>query len=196
MLNNFSYKVLNFIFLTRMLKDKSVSWLTDYFYGRPLIVNRINENNNNTILNHIYKFSYKSTLIIDNIYLGNGWDASSYYDLKANNITTIINVTNEIPNYYEAEFNYFNIPVRDTIDSSMILFFNDVLEFLKKYKNQNILIHCYHGSSRSSTIVLLHLIINYKMSIEEGLKLLKEKREIVNLNKIFFEELKTFKENY
>ena len=45
-----------------------------------------------------------------------------------------------------------------------------------KIKNENILIHCYMGSSRSATIVILYLIDKYKMSLEKAIHYIKQKR--------------------
>ena len=48
------------------------------------------------------------------------------------------------------------------------------------------------GSSRSAIIVLLYMIKVKKLSYEDSLKLLKEKRDIVNINVEFINQLKKF----
>ena len=142
--------------------------------------------------------NYGSSLAINSQYIAIGVDHQdmvSVYDLKSKDIKVIINVTKEIPNYYEDEFKYFKIPVSDTKESSMKIYFKDVLNFIKENKDEKLLIHCYHGSSRSSTVVILYLMSKYNMEIEECIELLTTKRDIVNLNKTFFEELKEYYDN-
>ena len=48
----------------------------------------------------LVSFFEPPTHIIDNIYLGNAYNAAYYYGLKKNNIKMIINVTKEISKYY------------------------------------------------------------------------------------------------
>ena len=47
--------------------------------------------------------------IIDNIYIGNACNAADYYTMKNLNITHIVNVSQEISNYFPEDFNYFKI---------------------------------------------------------------------------------------
>ena len=145
----------------------------------------------------IYKLSYSMTHIIDTIYLGNALDASYYYSLKEHNIGAIVNVTTEIPNYFEDDFSYFNIIINDLNSESFSKKnLQNVLEFINNFqennKDKNILIHCYMGSSRSATIVLLYLIRKHNYTIEQALEYIKEKRNIVNLNTQFLEDIKNF----
>ena len=142
------------------------------------------------------------TPIIDNIYLGNACDASYFYRLKNNNITDIINVTEEIPNYFKNDFNYYNIKIND---DNMNNFNNDIFEKVLNYiykiqesnkaKNQknNILIHCYMGSSRSATIVILYLMQKHNLTLEKAIHFIKQKRDIININTTFLDNLRNFK---
>ena len=55
----------------------------------------------------------------------------------------------------------------------------------------NILVHCFMGSSRSATLVVLYLMKNHHMTFDDAYKFIKEKRNIVNLNTKFAQELIT-----
>ena len=48
------------------------------------------------------------------------------------------------------------------------------------------------GSSRSATIVILYLIDKYKMSLEKAIHYIKQKRDIININTKFLENLQDF----
>jgi len=56
--------------------------------------------------------------IIDNIYLGNAFNAADYNWLKENNINTIVNVTPSISNYFPGDFKYHNYRVIDLNEAS------------------------------------------------------------------------------
>ncbi|CAF0796425.1 unnamed protein product [Rotaria sordida] len=58
--------------------------------------------------------------------------------------------------------------------------------------NEKIFVHCKAGMGRSATIVLCHLVANEKMSADDALKLIKEKRPEVTATIIDFECVKQF----
>jgi protein-tyrosine phosphatase len=57
---------------------------------------------------------------------------------------------------------------------------------------QKIFVHCKSGMARSASIVLCHLVANEKMSPEDALKLLREKRAEVSSSIITFSSIKHF----
>ena len=46
------------------------------------------------------------------------------------------------------------------------------------------------GSSRSASVILIILVYKYGFSFDEALTLIKSKREIVNINTNFLEDIK------
>ena len=105
-------KLVNFCYLIRMFKDKTYQSAINWYYGDMKNVDRIYKESG-TIYNHFYKLSFKMSSIIDNLYLGNACDASYFYKLKNADIKAIVNVTKEIPNYFEEDFHYYNISLND-----------------------------------------------------------------------------------
>lgn len=178
-----------------MFKDKSLTWLIDYYQGLSNEVSRQDEKQSG-IINHFVKLSHELTHVIDNIYIGNACNSSSYYELEENRIQTVVNVTDEIPNYFEEQFDYFKAPIRDTSEDSLQPYFQNILEYIyqqqDKHVGGNILVHCYMGSSRSAAIVALYLIDKHHYKLEDAIEFLKEKREIVNININFIENLQAF----
>jgi atypical dual specificity phosphatase len=180
----------------RMLKDKTYQSIINWYYGDMKNVERIYKENE-TIYNHISKLCTKMTPIIDNIILGNACDASFYYHMKDADIGTIINVTKEIPNYFQKDFRYFKISLNDQNHES---FTNELFErvnsFISLYTNdkkgKNTLIHCYMGSSRSATIVSAYMIKKYGYTVDECVTILRSKREIVNINTKFAKNLQDY----
>jgi predicted protein tyrosine phosphatase len=176
-----------------MFKDKTYQTMLNWYYGDLKNVERIYKEKE-TIYNHFYKLSVPMTPIIDNLILGNACDASFYYRLEKANIGAIINVTKEIPNYFKGEFSYFNISLNDqNHDNFTNTQFKEVIEFIESVpKEQNILIHCYMGSSRSATVIAAYMINKYGYSIDKCIELLRKKREIVNINKQFISNLEDY----
>jgi len=190
--------IYNTYYFIRLLKDKGYESLKDYYKGVDKSVMRYYDQDKH-FYSDIVNLTLKPTFIIDNIYLGNSFNASHYYKLKKYKIKHIINITNEIKNYYEdnKDFNYIRIPIFDREKDSVSQFLKkcvEMFEYLRK-QNGNILIHCYMGSSRSVIITMLYLIVYHKMETMQGLEFIKEKRDIVNPNMKFLIELFNFRKN-
>lgn len=58
--------------------------------------------------------------------------------------------------------------------------------------SKKILFHCQAGKSRSVCMALAYLCIKEKMSVDDGIRLIKEKRPIVNPRPLFVEAVKKF----
>jgi hypothetical protein len=133
--------------------------------------------------------------IIDNIYLGNSLNAANLSTLEEFDFDIIINVTDNIPNFFEDRFEYYSINIKDNLYAS----FGEKLMECSKYihsnvlQNKKILIHCFEGRSRSVS-VLVYYLMNYRnYSFTEAYEHIKQLKNIVNLNKKFVEELNPIK---
>lgn len=201
------YRVLSdFYYFGRMIKDKAVFMYFEYFGNEEThiidSVDRIDViETNDGFLNAFKNLFIEPTKIVDNIYLGNAYNASNFNQLDELNINTIINVTNEIPNYFEniQEYDYFKININDTNSDSIKNFFNESNQYIKEIQqqkpNKNILIHCYMGSSRSATILTAYLLKNFNLNPKQAFSLLQEKRPVVNINTQFWDELQDYYTN-
>ena len=195
-MNRLKIKILNMCYLMRMFKDKTYQSVINWYYGDMKNVERLYKENE-TIYNHVCKLFIKMTPIIDNIILGNACDASFYSRLEDANVRSIINVTKEIPNYFENDFSYYKIRLNDqNHDNFTNKIFDDVCTHIAiitdRYPDKNILIHCYMGSSRSASVVSAYMIKKYGYTVEECIKLLRSKRDIVNVNTKFVENLQEY----
>ncbi len=155
---------------------------------------------NGGMLSAVYNLSKDATHILNSIYLGNAFNARDYYTLKENNIGLIINCTTDIQNYFENldEFEYHRVSVKDSGDSHIYNYLDDMADTINNYivKNpdKNILIHCFMGSSRSATILIAYMMKYLNYTRRESINFLKEKRDLVNLNLNFFEDLKIYED--
>jgi protein-tyrosine phosphatase len=147
--------------------------------------------NNIDIITQTTYFFKDPIHIIDNIYLGSAFNAASFYKLKdIYNISIIINVTNEISNYYPEHFQYKKYNLLDINEDSIIEYLDDAYNFIELNKDKNILIHCFMGASRSASLLAYYIMKKYNQTLDEVIDFISEKREIVNINCTFAQELK------
>lgn len=102
-------------------------------------------------------------LYLSNWYASNNADIISKYNIKAVLTLETMPKPNDILKYYKKnniDFKY--IDISDSPYSNISQYFDPSYELIKKHieNNENILVHCYAGVSRSSTIVLNYLIRN------------------------------------
>ena len=186
----------------KVVYDKSYEYiyyyLTDYFKNNEKIkIDRLYERI--STYRQIVSFFDQPTYILDNIWLGNARNAASFYDLKNKNIKLIINVTNEISNYYPEEFDYLKYDINDNNKDEIIDFLKDsyqkIIDFKKNNNDKHILIHCFMGASRSASILLYYIINTLKnedgttYNLNQAIDFLKEKREIINPSEKFILDL-------
>lgn len=173
----------------KVLYDKLVGV---YYYGTGHRVNRVYGSNPSSM--HLSNILRPLDQVDDNLYLGNAFDAADLRGLKELSISTVVNATKEIRNYFEdqEDMDYLKIDILDNGQATIEPFFQDFLDFINEHPDEKILIHCYMGSSRSATLVLLYLVIKHEMSVDEALQFLKQKRDVVNINTVFLDELRTF----
>ena len=154
---------------------------------------------NRGIFGSLYDLTYPSTKILDRLYLGNSYNARDYYDLEQNKIGLIINSSPCISNYFSDYFKYININVKDISGANILCHLDKTVtemhEFLCNNQEKGVFVHCFMGSSRSATIIIAYLIKYHNYTVRDAITFVKEKRQVVNLNKDFFEQLIIFNDN-
>ena len=127
------------------------------------------------------------THIISNIYLGNLYDADDDDFLNNNKIKHIIRLTeNDNVLTYAKTIKAYTFNISD-IESEADRLYNllpKIYNILKNIpKNENVLIHCNVGMSRSPTVVIYYIMKMGKINdYDKVLKFVKDKRSIVNPN--------------
>jgi len=185
----------------RVLIDRTADFVKYYSYSDNDIDDNIQNNQiikkrifiPKSKIEQIQTFFSEPTYIIDNIFLGSAFNASNYNSLKQNNIGLIINMTNEISNYYINEFLYKKYGLYDNNKEPIIQYlektFEDIIKFQQNYPNKNILIHCFMGASRSASILTYYIHKKYNLNIDDSIIFIKNKREIINLTTLFYNQL-------
>jgi len=134
--------------------------------------------------------------IIENLYLGNIDDVQSVKFIRENNIKLIINAAIEVIVPIHEDVNIImNLQWHDSMEQSINFCFLDYLtnvihSFLKE--NKALLVNCFAGISRSSTIVIAYMMKYHNMTFDEAFNYVKSKRWIVNPNPNFRIILKNY----
>lgn len=157
-----------------------------------------NHNDNASITPTLDIESYTMSEIISGLYLGNANDAKDMNLLKENNIKSIINISLSIPCHYENEkiFDYLQLPCHDTCQENILQYFDKTFEYIhqKLLLNQNVLIHCQGGISRSPSFVIGYLMKYHSKTFDQAYSFVKEKRKITNPNLSFLTQLTRYEQ--
>ncbi len=175
-----------------VMKDKSYQKILEYYHGTYQQTIR-HEKIPKTIWSECKILFSNCSLIKDHIYVGNSLNACDRKMLRTHKISYILNVTQEISNYFESDssLHYYKIPILDNNDARIIQHIQPILAFLQQAKDagSNVLIHCYMGSSRSATCALIYLMKEYSMSFENAYQYIKKKRACVNISQTLAHQL-------
>jgi len=141
-----------------------------------------------------YSKGFGPSLILPNIYLGGIEDCLDKAKLQELGIKKIINVAGEIDNYYPNLFEYHKFPCKDDPEEDISSLFIQVFDILKEASESatGVLVHCYAGISRSSTIIIAYLMQLYQWSMEQSLDYVRQKRSIIEPNDGFIKQLDSF----
>ena len=138
--------------------------------------------------------------IADGLFVGSAADAAYAPNLNRDEITLVVNVTEDLPNFFEGigygSPEYVRVPILDTPDSSFQPHAEAVKAVLQKIKHVrenggNVLVHCLMGASRSVSIACLVLMEDGTDCIAEAVyAVVKSKRSPARINVSFMQDLK------
>ena len=147
-------------------------------------------------MEHIYLLTGgKITPIIDNLFLSCHFAAINENTLKHNKIDCIVKMygngkQNGAYTYYP-DIEYLEIDALDIPEYHISKHFVECFKFINRNikKNKNVLVHCHAGISRSSTIIIMYLMVKYKITLDKAYEYVKSKRPIIKPNRGFSTEL-------
>jgi protein-tyrosine phosphatase len=140
-----------------------------------------------------------STIIQNKLYLGDMFDANNEEYINENGINCIICVAENLkiitPNKSVKRY-YYNF--QDDYSCNISVYFDEIGEIIQK--EGTVLVNCVAGISRSSTIVIAHLMKYHYVSLKEAFLYVRSKRKQTCPNKKFMEclleyELKLYGKN-
>ena len=129
--------------------------------------------------------------ITEKLFLGNEDTARDKAILNKLNISNILICAEGCEPFFKDEYKYKILYIDDAIDENILPWLQEAFEFIDS-SEKNIYIHCVMGISRSPSIVIAYLMYKNKMSYEEAYDFVKNKRNVINPNSGFQEQLKKF----
>ena len=132
--------------------------------------------------------------IIPHLFLGSIGSASNLKQLQNFKITHILCCASGIKNFFPNDFKYLNLDILDSEKVNIRQYFEQTNKFIDDAikNNGSVLVHSHTGISRSSTILMAYIMNSQKMSVDKVLDLLKSKRDKVNPNAGFIEQLREY----
>jgi len=127
------------------------------------------------------------------LYIGNV-DVAKNLVWLSKNVEAIVNVSEDIENFYNGDFSYLRIPVSDSTNAKIIKYFDCANQFIReKISNGgSVLVHCELGDSRSVAIILSYLMKYHKFTLKEAIDNLHKKGISHIFNKGFLNQLTIF----
>ena len=132
--------------------------------------------------------------IIPHLYISSFAGASNLEELKSKNITHIVCCGLGLKAFFPDQFKYHKINLIDKETENIRKYFDETNKFINDamLNNGNILVHCYAGISRSTSIIIAYLMKHQKMNFNKALELIKEKRGKIQPNSGFILQLKAY----
>jgi len=119
-------------------------------------------------------------VVAEFIYVGGKQSAQNLEELEQRKITHILNVADDVENFFPDKFHYTNLHVADFgQDEGISRIFPDAIAFVKKVKEENgrVLIHCFAGQNRSVTVTTAVLMELYGWPLDKAFLHVRSKRE-------------------
>lgn len=131
------------------------------------------------------------TEIIPHLFVGGYGGAMNEELLTINNIKSIITLHSKLELPHKNKYEYYLFDMYDIENFQIEDYFNEILNIIHKsiQNNNNILIHCYCGASRSVTFCIAYLIQYQNMTLVQSYELIRKKREIIEPNEGFIKKL-------
>ena len=132
--------------------------------------------------------------IIHNLYIGSFACASNLEELESKKITHILCCGLGLKLFFPEKFQYHKIELVDKENENIRKYFDETNMFIHNaiINKGNVLVHCYAGISRSSSIIIAYLMKHNHMTFNDAFKLIKEKRGNIRPNSGFILQLKAY----
>jgi protein-tyrosine phosphatase len=141
---------------------------------------------------------YPARQILPGLWIGSKANAASPDFLQTNKIKVIINVTDSVP-WFPASTGLarYRIPIEDAPEENdrLLEVLPSVVEIIRHNVSAQrpVLVHCFAGVSRSSSVVAAYLIATYNMSVPEAIQFVRRRKpETFKPFVVFCPALKTF----
>ncbi|GMT18994.1 hypothetical protein PFISCL1PPCAC_10291, partial [Pristionchus fissidentatus] len=137
--------------------------------------------------------------IVPGLFLGSLRDATDEEQLKRNKIKSIVSVHDLTASHpLHDSLRVFRLPLSDCPSVDIAKHFAETNEFIhaSRLRDENVLVHCLAGVSRSAAVVTAYLLTVTDLSYFSAISLVSARRPLVNPNFGFRMQLARFSEKY
>lgn len=130
-------------------------------------------------------FDKECSRIADHIYLGSDAVAKNREILRQNGITHVLNCVGFVcPEYFKNDLVYKTLWLQDTPSEDITSILYDVFDYFEDVREQGgrVLVHCFQGVSRSTSLVIAYLMWREGQSFEDAFQYVKAARGVTNPN--------------
>lgn len=127
------------------------------------------------------------TLITNSILLGGRDDASNMDMMKSLGVTHVLNVAQQVPNYFPDRFIYKKIPLLDAPTVRIVDAVPASSAYLRyvEAKGGRVILHCVAGVSRSVALLVMYLIAVHGQELRYAYEFILNKRPYIAPNEGF-----------
>jgi len=139
-----------------------------------------------------------ASLIVPRVYLSDYFTAHDAKQLAQLNITHVVSVLDRDPTIPECipDQRRLHISIADRSDADIQQYLTQTTEFitaaLAESEENNVLVHCFQGVSRSATVVCAYIVATTYMTASESIAYVQSKRSIVCPNLGFRNQLQAW----
>ncbi|CAG9336283.1 MKP2_5 [Blepharisma stoltei] len=162
--------------------------------AQPLQVDNVWERMKRMYISQYQRSDANPQKILEKLYLGSVGAAYTLATLKRLKITHILTLCDCLPPKFPGEFEYKVVNVIDDPKENLSAHFKECFEFIKEAiaSGGTVLVHCFAGVSRSSTVVIGYLMTYSKMSMKDAMAFVKSKRPWIQPNYGFLQQLRKY----
>jgi len=134
---------------------------------------------------------FPSEILEGELYLGSERNASNLQALTLLGVEAILNMASECKNHFPLHFEYKSIDIFDDPDLIIDSYLDEAASFIDRVISEGrpVLVHCYMGVSRSSTVTLVYLMKYRGMTLQDAYDHVKIRRPKVCPNSGFMAAL-------
>ena len=133
--------------------------------------------------------------ITENIYVGGWKQADNLSWLKANKVTHIACIAEELDCAFPQDFKYLHIKADDLVGFQLLPYFEEITDFVHKAITEAhgvVFIHCMWGISRSCTSAIAYFMRFHDMTFYQAKNLVESKRAECCPNSGFLKQLEEY----
>ena len=136
------------------------------------------------------------SMLLDHLYIGSIGAAMHKATLKALGITHILIVAEKLPALFPTDFTYKTLNLLDTPEADLLGILPEALAFITEAQaaNGKVLVHCFAGISRSSSVCAAYLMKTQGMRLAQAVEYMRSRRGVVQPNAGFLAQLQSYEE--